>query len=107
MIDFYDPTIKNDVTNVYVVDDLVNAKETRTKIIKILHTYEFNEKILELYNHQQLTNENTVNLLKKFGFDNNFQLNYLSAMQIHLVYLYKGSLNHIYKDTFLPFQYYI
>lgn len=82
MIDFYDPTIKNDATNVYVVDDLVNAKETRTKIIKVLHTYEFNEKIVELYNHQQLTNENAVNLLKEFGFDNNFQLNWKEHNQL-------------------------
>ena len=82
MVDFYDPYIKNDVTNVYVINDLVNAKETRAKIIKTLHTYEFNEKIVNLYAQQQLTTENAINLLKEFCFDDNFLLSWKEHNQL-------------------------
>ncbi|MBO7084597.1 hypothetical protein J6W20_01485 [bacterium] len=75
MVDFYDPYIKNDVTNTYVIDDLLKAKEVRTQIIKVLHTYEFNDKLVSLYTNKQLNNENATSLLKEFGFDENFTLN--------------------------------
>ncbi|MBP5783378.1 hypothetical protein J6W32_02060 [bacterium] len=75
MVDFYDPYIKNDVTNIYVIDDLLNAKEIRAKIIKTLHTYEFNDKLASLYSNQQLNEQSALSLLKEFGFDENFALN--------------------------------
>ena len=82
MVDFYDPYIKNDVTNVYVIDDLLNAKETRVKIIKTLHTYEFIDKIANLYTNQQLNNDSATSLLKEFGFVDNFELNWKEHNQL-------------------------
>ena len=82
MVDFYDPYIKNDVTNTYVIDDLLKAKEVRTQIIKVLHTYEFNDKLVSLYTNKQLNNENATSLLKEFGFDENFTLNWKEHNQL-------------------------
>ena len=82
MVDFYDPYIKNDVTNIYVIDDLLNAKEIRAKIIKTLHTYEFNDKLASLYSNQQLNEQSALSLLKEFGFDENFALNWKEHNQL-------------------------
>ena len=82
MVDFYDPYIKNDATNTYVIDDLLKAKEIRSKIIKVLHTYEFNDKLASLYTNQELTNESATILLKEFGFDDTFTLNWKEHNQL-------------------------
>ena len=82
MVDFYDPYIKNDVTNTYVIDDLLKAKEVRTKIIKVLHTYEFNDKLTSLYTSNQLNDNSASSLLREFGFDQDFTLTWKEHNQL-------------------------